>query len=193
MSLLYNVQLLAYAGEDGVAAYGVIMYASYVFAGVFFGYAIGVGPIVSFNYGAQTHSELQNVFKRSLKLIGVTACIIVVLSQILAPPLSAIFVSYDASLLELTVHAFRTYAFAYIFMGFAAFGSSFFTALNNGVISALISFLRTLVFQVLAVILLPKLFGVDGIWYSVIVAEFMAMTVSAVLLIWKRKEYHYWN
>ncbi|MBE6030316.1 MAG: MATE family efflux transporter [Clostridiales bacterium] len=192
VGMLYNAQLLAYAGEDGVAAYGVIMYVSYIFAGVFFGYAIGVGPVVSFNYGAETHKELQNVFKRSLKLIAVTAAVLIGLAELSAPLLASIFVGYDQALLEFTIHAFRTYVLCYIFMGFAAYASSFFTALNNGFVSALISFLRTLVFQVIAVIALPLMFGVDGIWYSVIVAEFMALVVSVVLLVWKRNQYHYW-
>jgi len=191
VGMLYNIQLLKYSGEDGVAAYGVIMYVSFIFAAAFIGYSIGTAPVFGFNFGAENHKELKNVLVKSLKIIGVSSVIMVVAGIITAMPLSKIFVGYDAALLSLTCRGMKIYSFCFLFMGMAIFGSGFFTALNDGVTSAFISFLRTLVFQIAAVMLLPLIFGVDGIWISVVVAEFMAAFLSAVIMLIKRKDYHY--
>ena len=186
VSMLYKVQLLKYAGEDGVAAYGILMYVSLVFQAVFIGYSVGTAPIVSYQYGAGNHRELKGLLKKSFVLVGVFAVIMFAAALALARPLSFLFVGYDEELLELKVHAF-----SFLFSGFAIFGSSFFTALNDGVTSAAISFLRTLLFQIAAVLIFPLLWGVDGIWISVVAAEVMAVIVTAFFLQIKRKKYHY--
>ena len=191
VGMLYNVQLIRYAGEDGVAAYGVLMYVTMIFLAVFIGYTVGTAPIVGYHYGAQNHDELKNLLKRSLVIIGLTSVAMFALAELASAPLSTLFVGYDKDLFTLTKRAFLFYSFSFLFSGFAIYGSSFFTALGNGVVSAFISFLRTLVFQILFVIVLPLLWGIDGIWISVVVAELMAGIITALLLIIKRKEYKY--
>ena len=191
VGILYNLQLLKYAGENGIAAYGVMMYVSFAFSGAFIGYSIGSAPLFGFHDGAQNHAELKSLLQKSLIMIGVFAIVMVIMAEVLATPLAKIFVSYDAVLLELTVSGFRIYAISFLFMGYAIFGSGFFTALNDGVTSAIISFLRTLVFQIAFVLLLPLVWGIDGIWYSVVVAEGLAVVISAIFLVKKRKKYHY--
>ncbi len=191
VSMLYNVQLLKYAGEDGVAAYGVLMYVSMIFLAIFMGYAMGSAPIVSFHYGADHPDELKNLKRKSLVIIGLFSAVMFTLSLVLARPLSQVFVGYDADLLAMTVGAFFIFAFSFPCSGFGIWGSSFFTALNNGPISALISFLRTLVFQVAAVLVLPLIWGVDGIWVSIVVAELLAAVVAFVCLLALQKKYNY--
>lgn len=191
VGMLFNMQLIKYAGENGVAAYGVLMYVSMVFQAIFIGYAVGVAPVVGYHYGACNYGELKNVRKKSMILIGVFSALMFAAGQILARPLALIFVSYDANLLEMTVHAFNIFSFSFLMSGFAIFGSSFFTALNDGLTSALISFFRTLIFQSAAIIIFPLIWGLDGIWMSVVMAEVMAVVVTAAFLILKRKKYHY--
>ncbi len=191
VGMLYNIQLLKYAGENGVAAYGVMMYVSMIFSAAFIGYSIGVAPVISYHNGAQNYKESKGLFRQSLIIIGVFGVSMVLAAEITALPLSKIFVGYDSELLSLTVSGFRIFALSFIFMGFAIFSSGFFTALNDGLTSALISFLRTLVFQTAAVMLLPLLWGIDGVWISIVVAEAMAVVISAVFLGIRQKDYHY--
>lgn len=191
VSMLYNAQLLRYVGQDGVAAYGVLMYVSMIFQAVFIGYAVGGAPVVSYHYGAGTRGELHSLLMKSLRIIAVTAVVMFAAAELLADPLARIFVGYDAELLELTRQAFLLYSFSFLLSGFSIYGSSFFTALNNGLISALISFLRTLLFQCAAVWVLPKLIGVNGIWISIPLAELMALAVTGYFLITKKEQYHY--
>ncbi|MBR4952963.1 MAG: MATE family efflux transporter [Oscillospiraceae bacterium] len=191
VGMLYNAQLLLYAGENGVAAYGVLMYVSFAFNAAFIGYSIGMSPVVGYHYGAQNHPELKGLLKKSIIIIGVCSVCMFALAEVLGAPLSKIFVGYDPELYALTSRAFTIYSFSFIFSGFAIFSSGFFTALNDGVTSAIISFLRTLVFEVLAVMLLPLIWGVDGIWISVVFAELMAVTAGVIFLIAKRKRFHY--
>lgn len=191
VSMLYNMQLLAYAGQDGVSAYGVLMYVGMIFNAIYMGYSVGVAPVISFHFGAENHEELQNLLRRSLKLLAGCAVSMVILSHLLAYPLGKIFVGYDEALLELTLHAFSIYSWAFLLSGFTIFASGFFTALNNGPVSAAISFLRTIVFEVSAVLLLPLIWGVDGVWLSMVAAELMAITVSTIFLLAFRKRYHY--
>ncbi len=191
VGMLYNVQLMKFAGENGVAAYGVLMYVSMIFMAVFIGYSIGTAPVIGYHYGAQNHEELKGILKKSLVIIGIVSVCMVILGEVLAKPLSSIFVGYDSTLLELTLRGFFIYSFSFLFCGIAIFGSSFFTALNNGLISALMSFLRTLVFQVAAVMILPELWGIDGVWGSIVVAEFMAAVVTVLFLVINKKKYHY--
>lgn len=191
VSMLYNVQLMKYAGEDGIAAYGVLMYVNFVFLSIFIGYSVGVAPIVGFHFGAKNTDELKNLRRKSTNIIFVCSLCMFALALILARPLSAIFVGYDESLFELTVRGFTLYSFSFIFAGFAIFGSSFFTALSDGLTSAIISFLRTLIFEIASVMLLPMLLGVDGIWLSIVVAEVMAVVVTVIFMIAKRKKYNY--
>lgn len=191
VGMLYNLQLMRVAGEDGVAAYGVIMYVNMIFLAIFIGYSVGSAPLVSYHYGAQNHREMKNLRVKSLRLIAVTAVVMFAVAQVLAAPLSEIFVGYDATLCSMTMHGFRVFALSFFFAGFAIYGSGFFTALNNGPLSALISFLRTLVFETSAILILPFLFGIDGIWSSVVVAECMAAVIALVLMVWKRKVYQY--
>ncbi|MBQ9838197.1 MAG: MATE family efflux transporter [Oscillospiraceae bacterium] len=191
VSMLYNIQLLAYAGEDGVAAYGVMMYVSFIFAAAFIGYSIGTAPIFGYNVGAQNHKELQGLLRKSLLMIGIFGIGMIVIGVAFARPLSAVFVGYDQSLMDMTTWGFQIFALSFLFMGYAIFASGFFTALGDGVTSAIISFLRTLVFQVAAVLILPLVWGIDGIWWSIVVAEGMAVVFSALFLLLKRKKYHY--
>lgn len=188
---IYNMQLMKFAGEDGVAAYGTIMYVNFVFLAIFIGYAMGSAPIFSYHFGAQNHVELKNMFQKSLKLIGACGVFMAVVSQFLAIPFSRIFVGYDADLLRLTQNGFRIFCVVYLINGFNIFGSSFFTALNNGLVSALISFLRTLVFQISAVLILPLLLGLNGIWWAITAAEILTGAVTVFFFITKRKQYHY--
>ncbi len=191
VSMLYNVQLMKYAGEDGVAAYGVLMYVSMIFQAIFIGYSVGTAPITGYNFGAQNKAELKNLLSRSLRIIAVCALCMFAAGQLLAEPMGKIFVSYDEQLLDMTVHAFGIFSFAFLFSGFSIFGSSFFTALNDGLTSALISFLRTLVFQLAAVLLFPLIWGLDGIWLSIVGAEVMSIIATALFLIGKRERYGY--
>lgn len=191
VSMLYNAQLLHYAGEDGVAAYGVLMYVSLVFQAVFIGYATGTSPIISFHYGAQNHAELKSLLKKSLTIICIFAVAMLAAALLLANPLARLFVGYDEGLLALTVRAFGIFSFSFLFSGFAIFSSSFFTALNDGLVSAAISFLRTLIFQIAAVLIFPLIWAVDGIWMSIVAAEVMAVAVGIAFLIAKQKKYQY--
>ncbi len=191
VSMLYNVQLLKYAGEDGVAAYGVLMYVSMIFLAVFIGYSVGTAPVIGYQYGAKNHGELKSLRKKSLVLIGIFALIMFAGAYLLASPLSKLFVGYDKELLALTIRGFSIFSFCFLFSGFAIFGSSFFTALNNGLISASIAFLRTLVFQIAAVLILPLFWGVDGIWLSIVAAEVMAVVVTVFFLKGQREKYGY--
>jgi len=189
--MLYNFQLMKYAGENGIAAYGVIMYVNFIFIAVFIGLSIGSAPIIGFNHGADNREELKNVLKKCLILLGGLALVMTTAAELLSAPLAGIFVSYDAALLEMTTRGFRIYILSFLFCGFAIYGSSFFTALNNGLISALISFLRTLLFQIAAVLILPVFFGLDGIWWSVVVAEGAAVVLTAAFMVKYRHRYHY--
>ena len=191
VGMLYNAQLLKFAGENGVAAYGTIMYVNFIFIAIFIGYAVGVAPVISFHFGARNHDELKGLLKRSSVLITSASVIMFLVAGLLSTPLAKIYVGYDAELLDMTVHAFRIYAFSFLFAGVAIFGSAFFTALNDGLTSALISFMRTLVFQCASVMLLPLVLGLDGIWMSIIVAEFMAVVVTVIFILAKRKKYGY--
>lgn len=192
VGMLYNAQLMKYAGEDGVAAYGTIMYVNFIFLAVFIGYATGAAPVISYHYGAGNTKELNGLLKRSLVMICITSAAMFFIAEFMAKPLARIFVGYDELLFGMTVHAFAVYAFSFIFAGLSIFGSAFFTALNDGLTSALISFLRTLLFESAAVILLPLVWGLDGIWYSIVVAEFMAVVVTLLFLTIKRKKFRYW-
>lgn len=191
VGMLYNIQLMKYAGENGIAAYGVMMYVSMIFSAAFIGYSIGTSPILGYHNGAKNHDELKGLLQKSTILIGTFGICMVFAGEVLSVPLAKMFVGYDDELMKMTVSGFRYFAVSFLFMGFAIFGSGFFTALNDGITSAIISFLRTMVFQIAAVMLLPILWGIDGIWISIIVAEFMAMLLSAAFIAGKRKKYHY--
>lgn len=191
VNMLYNFQLMRFAGADGVAAYGVIMYANFIFSAIYIGYSIGSAPVVGYHYGAGNAPELKNLVGKSLRIISAAGLILTCLAELLAYPLTRIFVGYDTVLFELTRHGFRIYALAFLINGFNIWGSGFFTALGNGIISAAISFLRTLVFQVSIVIILPIFLGVDGIWLALVIAEGLALIVTGTFLITKRKKYQY--
>lgn len=191
VSMLYNAQLMGKAGEDGVAAYGVLMYVSMVFQAIFIGYAVGVSPVVGYHYGAENRGELKSLLRRSASLIAGFSAAMCMAGEVLGRPLAVLFVGYDQGLLDMTAHAFSIFSLSFLFSGFAIFGSSFFTALNDGLTSALISFLRTLVFQCAAVIVFPVLWGLEGIWWSIVAAEVMAVAVTALFLLGKRSRYGY--
>ncbi len=193
VGMLYNFQLLKYAGEDGVSAYGVLMYVNFCFAAIFIGYSVGSAPIVGYHFGAQNRSELQNMLRKSIILMGTGGVILALAAQLLANPLAHLFVGYDAGLFAMTTHAFRLYSFAFLFMGFNIFASSFFTSLSNGGVSAAIAFLRTLVFQAAAVLILPILFELDGIWWAMTTAEVFAFVISGIFLLANRKRYGYFG
>lgn len=191
VGILYNLQLMNHAGEDGIAAYGVMMYVSMIFSAVFLGYTIGVAPVIGFHDGAQNYSELKGLLKKSLVLVAILGVVMVGSAELLVVPISSVFVGYDEGLLELTVSGFRIFALCFAFLGFGIFVSGFFTALNDGVTSALIAIFRTLVFESAAIIILPMIWGINGVWFSVIVAEFMSLVLGSAFLVGKKKKYHY--
>lgn len=191
VGMLYNIQLLKLAGKNGVAAYGVLMYLNFIFMAIFLGYTIGIAPIISYHFGAKNNNELKNLLKKSLITIGICSVAMFCFSELLALPLSKLFVGYNEELYALTLRGFRICSFLFLFVGMSIFGSGFFTALNNGLISALISFLRTLVFQVILVLVLPIFFGTDGIWFSAVITEVMSLIVTAIFLIVMRRKYQY--
>lgn len=191
VNMLYNLQLMKIAGEKGVASFGVIMYINFMFTGVLFGYAFGSSSIVSYHYGAENYKELRSLFSKSTKIIGIASLISFASAQLFAIPLVKIFFSYSDELIEMTTHGFRIYSIAYLMIGFNGYASSLFTALNNGKVSATIAFGRTLVFQVASILILPQIFGLDGIFSSIIVAEFLAIMVSMFFINKYKNEYHY--
>lgn len=191
VNILFNAQLMELEGQNGVSAYGIIMYIGFLFIGVYVGYSVGTAPIIGYHYGAENKEELKSLLSKSLKFLGTAAMIMTLLAEILAKPLASIFASYDKELLELTIRAIRIYSLSYIISWFNIFASSFFTALNDGFVSALISFLRTLVFQIAMILILPKLIVVDGIWLSVVFAEVLSLVVSVICFIKNKKKYEY--
>ena len=191
VGMLYNFQLMRLIGEDGVSAYGVLMYVQFIFVAIFIGYSIGSAPVVSFHFGAQNHDELKSLLRKSVLLMSSGGVLLTVTARLLAALLAHLFVGYDAVLFDLTTHAFRLFSWSFLLAGFNIFTSGFFTALNNGAISAAISFLRTLVFQTASVLILPLLLGVDGIWWAITVAEIFAFLISLLFLFLKRNKYHY--
>lgn len=191
IGILYNMQLMKFAGENGIAAYGVMMYVSMIFAAAFLGYSIGSAPVISYHYGAKNYDELKGILQKSIIIIGIFGVGMVIAAQILAIPLAKIFVGYDAKLFTLTISGFRIFALSFLFMGFGIFVSGFFTALNDGVTSALVSFLRTFVFESAAVMILPIFWGVNGVWIAIVCAECMAFVLGFIFLVSKRKKYNY--
>lgn len=191
VGILYNFQLMKFAAEDGVAAYGVVMYVAFIFMAFYFGYAIGIGPLVGYQYGAGNHVELKNILRKSLVITLISALAMTFFGEVFAKGISEMFVGYDAHLLEITVRGMRIYSISFLLCGFNIFGSAFFTGLNNGLVSAIISVLRTLVIQVLSIILLPMIFGVDGIWYAIVVAESVTLLITGAFLIGNKKKYEY--
>lgn len=191
VTMLYNFQLMRIAGENGVAAYGSIMYINFIFISIFFGFSMGVEPVVSFHYGAENHDELKNLFRKCIRLMLVSGLAMTVLAELLAHMLAGIFVGYDVELMDMTEKGLRIYALAFVLSGINIYGSGFFTALNNGLISAVISFLRTLVFETLAVMLLPVIWGLDGVWLAIIVAEIAAVIITSIFFVKMRHRYHY--
>ena len=190
-TMLYNAQLMRFAGNDGVAAYGVVMYVAFIFVAIFIGFSIGSAPVIGFHYGADNRDELKNLRKKGFLLVFLGGVAMTLLAIALSAPISRVFVGYDAGLYEMTLRGFIIYAFSYLLAGINIFGSAFFTALNNGVISAIISFLRTLVFQCATVLLLPLIFGLDGIWFSIIVSEVLSGIVTLAFVALKKKKYGY--
>ena len=191
VGIMYNARLMMYEGENGVAAYGVMMYVSMIFCMSFIGYSMGVAPIISYHDGAKNYDELKNLLKKSLIIVGVGGVCLSSVAELFASPLSHVFVGYDSELFALTVSGFRIFALSFCFMGVAIFSSGFFTALNDGVTSAVISFLRTLVFQCVFIIVMPMLWGIKGVWISVVAAEFMAVVIGCLFLVVKRKKFKY--
>ena len=191
VNILYNMQLMKYIGTNGVVAYGIIMYVGFIFVGTYMGYAVGSAPVISYHYGAGNKDELKNLFKRSLTIIIVSSVVMTLIAEIIAGYLAGIFVSYDNNLLELTTEAIRVYAVSYLISGINIFASSFFTALNNGVVSAVISFMRMFVFQVVMILFLPVVLGISGIWTAVIAAEVLSVVISVMFLVKNRKKYSY--
>lgn len=191
VTMLYNYQLLALAGERGVSAYGAIMYIGFIFVAVFIGYSTGSAPIIGYNYGAQNREELNNVFSKSVKILAITGVIMSGSAVALAYPLSAMFTSYDPVLLDITVNGMRIHSLHFLLCGFNIFGSAFFTALNNGLISAVISFARTVIFQCSAIIVLPLIFALNGVWSAIIVAEIGSFILTLVFILTQNKHYGY--
>ena len=191
VGILFNIQLMRIIGEAGVAAHSVMMYVDFVFIAAFLGFSVGSAPIVSYHYGAANHSELKNVFRKSITIIAVTSVVMVLISELLSRPLSFAFVGYDADLLDMTVHGFRLFALCYFFCGINIYASAFFTALSNGIISAFISFMRSLVLRGGLVLLMPIWLGLDGVWTSVIAAEALGACIAVCFFMMQRHKYHY--
>lgn len=191
VSIVFNKQLMKLAGENGPAAYGVMMYVNFIYVAIFIGYAIGTAPVIGFNYGAKNKNELKNIFTKSLKIMGIFGVIMSLLAFCLAKPISWVFVGRDEELFNMTVAAFKLFSFSFVFTGFGIFGSSMFTALGNGAVSAIISFLRTLVFQIACVLILPEFLGINGVWLSMLFAEILSTIVTVIFWITKRKKYGY--
>ncbi len=191
VSMVYNFQLMKFVGETGVAAYGIIMYVNFVFMAIFFGYSMGASPIVSYHYGAQNHAELKGMFCKSLWIVGIVGVGMTLLAEGFNGSIVGLFAQYDPELYALTSHGFRIFAFAFLLTGFNVWGSAFFTALSNGVISAGISFIRTLIFELGTVLILPYFWGIDGIWASVLVAEVMALLLTVFFFFRMKGRYHY--
>lgn len=191
VSILYNAQLMKYAGENGIAAYGVLMYVNMIFSAIFLGYSTGTAPIVSYHFGAKNHSETKGLLKKSIGIITIFSICMFALAELTAKPLSEIFVSYDTELLTMTIRAFRIFSFSFLFAGIAVYGSAFFTALNDGLTSALISFFRTLLFKIVAALILPVFWGIDGIWVSIVAAELASFFVTILFLKTKRRKFNY--
>lgn len=191
VTIVYNFQLMRFLGEDGVAAYSVIMYVNFIFISIFLGFSMGSAPAVSYNYGAQNNDELKNLFRKSIGFVFAAGAAMVVLAEVFARPLTGLFVGYDRDLAELTLHGMRICSLSFLVCGFGIYGSAFFTALNNGKVSAVISFLRTLIFQTSAVMILPVFMGLEGVWCSVLVSETLSLAVTAGMLMKYRKKYHY--
>lgn len=191
VNILYNKQLMKLAGADGVVAYGIIMYVSFIFSGTYIGYSTGCGPVISYHYGAGSWQELKSLYKKSLILLLAAALIMTGIAEALSGLMAGVFVSYDKQLLAMTTNAIRLYSLSYLLSGFNIFGSAFFTALNNGMVSAAISFFRTLFFQVVMILALPLVMGLNGIWLSMTAAEIPALAVTVVCLYKNRKKYHY--
>ena len=191
VAMLYNFQLMRFVGEDGVAAYGVLLYANWIFIAILFGYVTGAAPVIGYHFGAQNHDELKNLFRKSMIIMGIAGAALCVLTLVFADALSGIFVGYDPVLFEITKRAVVISAFAFIFIGLNIFASGFFTALNNGLVSAVIAFLRTVVFQVATVLILPEIWEIDGIWWSMVAAEILSFLVAMGCLAKFRKKYHY--
>lgn len=189
--ILYNLQLMKYAGEDGVAAYGVVMYAAFIFLGVFNGYSQGSSPVVGYHYGAQNYQEMKNLLKKSMVILSSAAIVLTAAAMVLTRPICSVFVGYDAALLEMTVRAFRICAIPFLFMWFNMYTSCFFTALNDGAVSAAISFMRALVLPVICIVIMPMIWELDGVWYSLVGSELLGIGVSLWFMIGKRKKYHY--
>ena len=191
VNILYNFRLMQLAGEDGLAAYGVIMYVNFIFMAVFFGYAVGSSPVISYHYGAGNTQEIKSLKKKSLVIVALSAVAMTALAEGLAYPLAKLFVGYDSQLFSMTVRGFMLYSLSFLVMGFNIFGSSFFTALNNGGVSAIISFLRTFAFQILAIYLLPELLALDGIWLAIVFAELLSIAVTVFFFVTQRSRYGY--
>ena len=191
VAMVYNYQLLKYIGENGVAAYGVIEYIGFIFSAIFIGYTMGVSSAVSYQYGAGNHDELKNICKKSLFIIGVTGVLMVIIAWGLSGTIAGVFVGYDKELYRLTMHAISIYMISFLFSGYSIFGSAFFTALNNGVMSAVISFVRTFIFEIGCVLILPAIIGVDGIWIAIVVAEVAALCMTFIIFVANRKRYQY--
>lgn len=191
VNILYNNQLMNLVGQMGVSAYGVLMYVGYIFTSTFIGYSVGVSPIIGYNYGAQNKAELKNVLRKSLIIIAIASVVMCGLSMGLSIPLSQLFVGGNAQTLQLTQRAFLIYSFMFLPLGFNIFSSAFFTALNNGLVSAILSFMRLLVFQVLCIMTLPLLWGTDGVWASNVFAELIAIILTVSFLLGMRKKYGY--
>lgn len=191
VSTVYNYQLMVMIGPDGVAAYGVIMYLAFVFTAIFFGFCMGIGPVISYHYGARNHDELKGLFKKSMIITGVVGLAMFLLSQLLAQPFVGMFVGYDPNLAIMAEHGLRIYSISFLICGINIFGSALFTALNNGKVSAFISFMRSLVFETSTVLVLPIFFGAEGIWFAIIVAESCALIITALMMFLLSKRYHY--
>ena len=189
--ILYNLQLMKYAGEDGVAAYGVVMYAAFIFIGIFAGYSSGASPVMGYHYGAANHKEMKNILRKSIIMLAITAAVLTVCAVLLARPISALFVGYDAELLKLTSDAFVICALPFLVMWLNMYASSFFTALNDGAVSAAISFLRSLVLPVICILVFPRIWQLDGVWYALAGSEFLSTFISLAFMIGKRKKYGY--
>lgn len=188
---LFNLQMMALIGEKGVAAISAILYLQFIFLAVFFGFVSGISPVVSYNYGAGNKTNIHRTFKISMKIVIIFSLSMFALAEVFTGGLVLVFASKDAVLSELMISGFRIIAVSILFSGLNIFASGFFTALNNGRVSALISILRTFVLEAGALILLPEFMGIDGVWWSLPAAEILSAVIAVVMIVKYRKTYGY--
>ena len=190
-SVMYNYKLMELTGLNGVAAYGVLMNVGFLFGSVFLGFAVGSAPLFTYKYEREDHDELHSLFIKSTISVVLMGFLLYGVACMIEGPFAAEFFGGDELLITMTEEAFALHSLSYMVMGLAVFASAFFTAIHDSRVSFLISFLRTLLFEVLAILLLPMLFDLNGVWAASLTSEVLTLLVTVGLLISKKEKYQY--